>query len=79
MTLVNKFQPLTNFKKNSILLCGGGPRYPSVDTLKLGNTLKNMGNVIVKIVKKSIFSKIKLADLLMKRNASFHSKICPVF
>ena len=38
-----------------------------------------MDNVIAKIVKKSIFSKIKLAGLLMKKRASFPSKICPVF
>ena len=38
-----------------------------------------MGNVLTKIVKKSIFSKMKLADLLMKKRTSFTSKICPVF
>ena len=52
---------------------------PSVGTIKLGKTLKNMGNVLTKIVKKSIFSKMKLTSLLMKKRASFPSKICPVF
>ena len=42
-------------------------------------TLKNMGNVFAKIVTKSIFSKMKLTTLLMKKSASFSSKICPVF
>ena len=79
MTLVNEFQPSTNAKKNSIFLCGGGPRYPSVDTVKLGKTLKNMDNVLAKIVKKSIFSKMEIADLLIKKLASFPSKICSVF
>ena len=51
----------------------------SVDTVKLGNTLKNMGNVLAKIVQNSIFSKMKLTGLLMKKRASFPSKICPVF
>ena len=54
-------------------------RYASVDTMKLRKNLKNMGNVLAKIVKKSIFSKIKLAGLLMKKRASFPLKICPVF
>ena len=58
MTIGNKFQPLNNLKKNSIFLCGGDSRYPSVDTVKLGKTLKNMGSVFAKIVKKSIFSKM---------------------
>ena len=53
--------------------------YPSVGTMKLGKTLKNMGNVLAKIVKKSIFSKIKLTSLLVKKRASFPSKNCPVF
>ena len=39
-------------------------RYPSVGTMKLGKTLKNMGNVLAKIVKKFIFSKIKLTSVL---------------
>ena len=47
--------------------------------MKLGKTLKNMGNVLAKIVKKSIFSKIKLTSLLVKKRASFPSKNCPVF
>ena len=47
--------------------------------MKLGKTLKNMGNVLAKIVKKSVFSKMKLANLLMKKRGSFHSKIYPVF
>ena len=51
---------------------------PSADTMKLENTIKNMGNVLAKIVKKSILSKTKLAGLLMKKRASFASKICPV-
>ena len=50
-----------------------------VDTVKLGNTLKNMSNVLAKIVQNSIFSKMKLTDLPMKKRASFPSKICPVF
>ena len=40
---------------------------------------KNMGNVLAKIVKKSIFSKIKLTSLLVKKRASFPSKNWPVF
>ena len=47
--------------------------------MKLGKTLKNVGNVLAKIVKKSIFSIMKLINLLMKKRASFSSKICPVF
>ena len=58
MTIGNKFQPVNNLKKNSNFLCGRDSRYPSVDTVKLGKTLKNMGNVFAKIVKKSIFSKM---------------------
>ena len=54
-------------------------RYPSVDTMKLRKTLKNMGKVLPKIVKNSIFSKIKLPGLLMKNRASFPTNICPVF
>ena len=54
-------------------------RYPSVDTMKLGKTLKNMSNVLAKPVKKSIFSKKRLASLLMKKRTSFPSKICTVF
>ena len=75
MTLVNQ-QPLTNVQKK---LCCGGPRYPSVDTVKLEKTLKNMSNILAKIVKKSIFSKIKLANLPMKKCTSIRSKICPAF
>ena len=56
--IVNKFQPLTNIKKNCYFICGGDSRYLSVDTVKLG---KNMGNVLAKILKKSIFSKMKYA------------------
>ena len=52
---------------------------PSVGTIKLGKILKNMGNVLPKIVKKSIFSKMKLTSLLMKKRASFLSKICLVY
>ena len=47
--------------------------------MKLGKTLKNVGNVLAKTVKKSIFSKMKLINLLMKKRVSFSSKICPVF
>ena len=47
--------------------------------MKLGKTLKNMGNVLAKIMKKSIFSKMKLTSLLMKKRASFPSNIFPVF
>ena len=47
--------------------------------MKLGKTLKNMGNALAKIVEKSIFSKMKLTGLLMKKRASFPSKNCPVF
>ena len=46
--------------------------------MKLGKT-KNMGNVLAKIVKKPIFSKMKFTVLLMKKRATFPSKICPVF
>ena len=46
--------------------------------MKLGKTLKNI-SLFQKIVKKSIFSKMKLTSLLMKKRASFPSKICPVF
>ena len=34
--------------------------HPSVDTMKLRKTLKNMGNVLAKIVEKPIFSKMNL-------------------
>ena len=47
--------------------------------MKLGKALKNMSNVLPKIVKKLVFSKMKLAGLLMKKHASFPSKICPAF
>ena len=50
-----------------------------IGIIKLGKTLKNMGNVLAKIVKKSIFSKMKLAGLLMKKRTSFPSKIFHVF
>ena len=51
----------------------------SVGTMKLRKTLKNMGNILAKIVEKFIFSKMKLTSLLMKKRASFPSNICPVF
>ena len=38
-----------------------------------------MGNILSKIVKKSIFSEMKLAGPLMKKHASFTVKIRPVF
>ena len=50
---------------------------PSVDTMKLGKNVKDMGSVLAKIMKKSIFSKMKLAGLRMKKPASFALKICP--
>ena len=56
-----------------------GPRYPSVDTVKLEKTLKNMGNALAKIVKKTIFSEMKFAGSLIKKHASFPLKISPVF
>ena len=59
VTIDNKIHPLTNVKKNSNFLCGGDSRYPSLDTVKLGKTLKNMGSALAKIVKKFIFSKMK--------------------
>ena len=34
---------------------------------------------VSKFVKKSVFSKMKLTSLLMKKRDSFPSKICPVF
>ena len=64
MTLVNERQ------KELTLLCDGGPRYPSVDTVILEMTLKNMGNVLAKIVKKSIYNEMKLAGSVMKKHAS---------
>ena len=51
----------------------------SVGTMKLEKTHKNVDSVLPKIVKKSIFSKMKLTSLLMKKHASFPSKICPDF
>ena len=69
VTLINKFQPLTNIKKNSIFLRSGGPRYPYRDTVKLEKTPKNPGNVLAKIEKKSIFSEMNLAGSLMKKHA----------
>ena len=56
-----------------------GPRYSSVDTVKLEKTLKNMGNVLAKIAKNSIFNEMKLVGSLMKKHALFRSKTCPVF
>ena len=47
--------------------------------MKLEKTLKNMSNILAKIVKKSIFSKIKLVNLPMKKRTSIRSKICPAF
>ena len=35
--------------------------------------------VLTMSLQKSIFSKMKLTSLLMKKRASFPSKICPVF
>ena len=58
MTIGNKFQSITNVKKNSSFLFGGDSRYPSLYTVKLGKTLKIMGNDLAKIVKKFIFSKM---------------------
>ena len=52
---------------------------PSVGTMKLRKTLKHMGNISGKIVKKCIFNKMKLTSLLMKKRVSFLSKTCPVF
>ena len=56
-----------------------GSKIPSVDTVKLGKTFKNMGHLLAKTVKKSFFSKIKLAGLLIKKRALFSSKICIAF
>ena len=39
--------------------------------MKLGKNLKNMSNVLAKIMKKSIFSEMKLTGLLMKKRAVF--------
>ena len=39
--------------------------------MKLGKTLKNIDNVLAKVV--------EISSLLMKKSASFLSKICPVF
>ena len=61
VTIGNKFQPLTNDKKNSNFLCGGDSKYTSLETLKLGKNLKKMGNVLTKIEKKFIFSKMKFS------------------
>ena len=48
--------------------------------MKLGKTLKNMSKGAPgKVVKKSNFGKMKLTGLLMKKRASFPSKICSVF
>ena len=47
--------------------------------MKFGKTVKNRGNVLAKIVKKPIFSKMKPTSLTMKKRASFPSKICAVF
>ena len=79
LSVVNEFHPLTKVKKNSIFSCVGGPRYPSVNTVKLEKTFKNMSNVLGKLVKKFVFSKMKLACLQTKKRTSFPSKICPVF
>ena len=54
-------------------------RYPFVHTMELRKALKNMGKVLAKIAKKSVFSKMKLSGLLMKKRTSFPSKICLVF
>ena len=68
MAIGNKFQSLTNVRKNSNYLFGGDSRYPSLDTVKLGNTLKNMGSVLAKIVKRSIFSKMKFVQKSTKKH-----------
>ena len=60
-------------------LYGEGPRYSHADVVKLGKALENLRYVLAKIVRKAIFSKMKLAGLLMKKRASFPSKICPIF
>ena len=73
MTMIMMTENLTTKTTTS------NPQVPSADTMKLRKTFKNMGNVLAKIMKKSIFSKIKLAGLLMKKRASFSTKICPVF
>ena len=67
VTLVNVFQP----SKRTPFLCGGGSRYPSADTVILEKALKNTGNVLAKIVKKSIFSEMKLPGSVMKKRTSF--------
>ena len=48
--------------------------------MKLGKTLKNMGNVLAKIVKKSIFSKIKLNQFTSEEtNRTFLQRIVLYF
>ena len=47
--------------------------------MKLGKPLKKYGQRPCKNCEKSIFSKMKLTGLLIKKCASFPSKICPVF
>ena len=42
-----------------------GSKILSVNTVKLGKTLKNMTNDPAKIAKKSVFGKMKLAGFLM--------------
>ena len=54
VTIRNKFQPLTNVKKNSNFYVVGIQDI-SVQTLKLGKAVKNIGNVRAKIVKKIHF------------------------
>ena len=47
--------------------------------MKLGKTLKNMNSVLAKVVRKSVFGKLKFAGSLMKKRSLFPSKICPIF
>ena len=80
MTISNKFQVLTNVRKNFNFLCGGDSRYPSVDT-EIRKDSQKYGQCSCKNREKVHFwlNEICLAGLLVKKRTSFPSKICPVF
>ena len=48
-----------------------GSKKPLCRHCEIEKTLKNMGNGLAKIVNKSIFNEMRLADLLIKKHGSF--------
>ena len=70
MTLVNEFQPLTKVKKNSLFYVAG-VQIPFCRHCEIRKDSQNIGKVLAKILKMSIFSEMELASPVMKKHASF--------